>query len=563
MASTPRGAHKRLIVCCDGTWMDSLGSKGAEPQSNVTRISRILRRTCQDGTHQIIMYHPGVGSSDSVVDKFTGGLFGVGLGQAIREVYNFICTNYVDGDDIILIGFSRGAFTARSVADMIATVGLLTPSGLDHFYAIFEDYENMGDSDRDPSLFLDPKVPPYNGEKGAARANWEMDRKSQYERWLSKNGLTRRTYEDANGVHEINIKAVGVWDTVGALGIPPAPVSDRVENAFHALSLDEPRFAFRPALWEKLEGNKTNLRQVWFPGNHAGVGGGWHEQQIASITLAWMCDQLSSVGVEFNPGRMSDIFTEGLRFSAGHPFSYVPSSWSSWLRPRQQLPWANPKICPVKASSIHRDEAECDGKDRHPAGGAEELWKTARPWGLGQIRYPTSRLQTWSGTTIRHPGTFMRTDPETNQDTDQPLLNTNERIHSSVRVRLACQGLAMDDDGVWDCKALATADDGSGLWKLERGSGLNASEADSVKDGKTRKLDLDAEGDVLKPYPVQKEDSQWKWVLASKHPNAFPLAGVLPEEPLTGYWERKLLALTAGNPDVWRWAEENPPFGLI
>ncbi|KXH36573.1 peptidoglycan binding domain-containing protein [Colletotrichum nymphaeae SA-01] len=170
------------------------------------------------------MYHPGVGSSDSAVDKFTGGLFGVGLDQAIREVYNFICTNYVDGDDIILIGFSRGAFTARSVADMIATVGLLTPTGLDHFYAIFEDYENMGDSDRDPSVFLDPEVLPYNGEKGAARAKWEIDRKSQYERWLSKNGLTRHTYEDVNGVHEINIKAVGVWDTVGALGIPPAPV---------------------------------------------------------------------------------------------------------------------------------------------------------------------------------------------------------------------------------------------------------------------------------------------------------------------------------------------------
>lgn len=157
----------------------------------------------------------------------------------------------------------------------------------------------------------------------------------------------------------------------------------------------------------------------------------------------------------------------------------------------------------------------------------------------------------------------MRTDPETNQDTHQPLLNTNERIHSSVRVRLACQGLAMDDDGVWDCRPLTRADDGSGLWKLERGSGLDASEADSVKDGKTREVDLDAEGDVLKPYPVEKEDGQWKWVSASKQTNAFPQASVLPEEPLTGYWERKLLALTAGNPDVWRWAEENPPFGLI
>lgn len=64
-----------------------------------------------------------------------------------------------------------------------------------------------------------------------------------------------------------------------------------MENAFHALALDEPRYAFRPALWEKLDGNKTNLKQVWFPGNHAGIGGGWHEQQIANITLA--CKQSS------------------------------------------------------------------------------------------------------------------------------------------------------------------------------------------------------------------------------------------------------------------------------
>ncbi|KXH55497.1 peptidoglycan binding domain-containing protein [Colletotrichum salicis] len=132
---------------------------------------------------------------------------------------------------------------------------------------------------------------------------------------------------------------------------------------------------------------------------------------------------------------------------------------------------------------------------------------------------------------------------------DQPLLNTNERIHSSVRVWLACQGLAMDDDGIWDCKPLTRADDGN-----------------SVKDGKTRELDIDAEGGVSKPYPVEKEDGQWKWVLASKQLNAFPQTSVLPEEPLTGYWERKLLALTAGNLDVWRWAEKNSPLassGLI
>ncbi|TQN64282.1 hypothetical protein CSHISOI_10949 [Colletotrichum shisoi] len=517
MAPNTRGARKRLIVCCDGTWMDSLGSKGSEPQSNVTRISRVLRRTCQDGTHQIIMYHAGVGSSESKVDKLTGGLFGVGLDQSIREVYNFICTNYVDGDDIILIGFSRGAFTARSVADMIATVGLLTPQGLEWFYGVFEDYENMGNTGRDLGDFLYPDILPYRGEKGAARfANTQ--------------------------------------------------ISDLVENAFHALALDEPRYAFRPALWEKLDGNKTNLKQVWFPGNHAGVGGGWHEQQIANITLAWMCDQLSTLGVEFNQGRMQDVFTQGLRYSAGHPFSHVPwSQWTSWLWPKQQLPWANPKISPVEASSIRRDESECDGKDRHPMGSERELWKTARPWGLGQIRYPTSRLQTMAGTTVRHPGTFMRTDPETNEDTDQPLLHTNERIHSSVRVRLACRGLGMDDAEIWDCKPLTRDDDGGELWKLQRGSGLELSS--SAEARKPRELDADAEGYDARLYPVEKDDGLWQWVFAGGaesdgRPEAVPLVRTLPEEPMTGYWERYLLSLTAGSPDVWRWAEENPPFGL-
>ncbi|GJD04725.1 peptidoglycan binding domain-containing protein [Colletotrichum higginsianum] len=576
MVPSIRGARKRLIVCCDGTWMDSLGSKGSEPQSNVTRISRVLRRTCQDGTHQIIMYHAGVGSSESKVDKLTGGLFGVGLDQSIREVYNFICTNYVDGDDIILIGFSRGAFTARSVADMIATVGLLTPQGLEWFYGVFEDYENMGNTDRDLGDFLYPEMLPYRGEKGAAKVKWETERRLGYKSWLSKaspvmfpstrriqlrrsdikhvkNGLARYTYEDGQAVRDIAIKAVGVWDTI----------SDHVENAFHALALDEPRYAFRPALWEKLDGNKTNLKQVWFPGNHAGIGGGWHEQQIANITLAWMCDQLSTIGVEFNQGRMQDIFTQSLRYSAGHPFSYVPSSqWTSWLWPKQQLPWANPKICAVEASGIRRDESECDGKDRHPIGSEQELWKTARPWGLGQIRYPTSRLQTMAGTTVRHPGTFMRTDPETNEDTEQPLLHTNERIHSSVRVRLACQGLGMDDAEIWDCKPLTKNDDGGELWKLERGSGIDLSS--SAENRKPRELDVDAEGYDARLYPVEKDDGLWQWVFAGAdgHPEAVPLVTTLPEEPMTGYWERYLLALTAGSPDVWRWAEENPPFGL-
>jgi Uncharacterized alpha/beta hydrolase domain (DUF2235) len=106
--------------------------------------------------------------------------------QNIRELYYFICCNYVDGDDIILVGFSRGAFTARSVADMIASVGLLTMEGLEHFYPIFVDYENMGDEKRDVKEYLYKDLAPYKGQKGTARIRWEDERMAAYRNWLKE-----------------------------------------------------------------------------------------------------------------------------------------------------------------------------------------------------------------------------------------------------------------------------------------------------------------------------------------------------------------------------------------
>lgn len=105
----------------------------------------------------------------------------------IREAYNFICTNYVDTDDIILIGFSRGAFTARSIADLIGSIGLLNTRGMVEFYPIFKDYENMADENRSREDFLDDSydfLTPYNGEKGKAKILWENRRKEEYKHWL-------------------------------------------------------------------------------------------------------------------------------------------------------------------------------------------------------------------------------------------------------------------------------------------------------------------------------------------------------------------------------------------
>jgi hypothetical protein len=163
---------KRLIACCDGTWSDrcvksvilpssfsnpSISDNGYLPSSlvpyypearvqvptNVTRISKALRNTGLDGKMQIVYYHSGVGTGSNIVDAVAGGLFGVGISETIRAAYSFITTNYTPGDEIILIGFSRGAFTARSVAGMIRAVGLLTRRGMNDFYPIYTDQKNF------------------------------------------------------------------------------------------------------------------------------------------------------------------------------------------------------------------------------------------------------------------------------------------------------------------------------------------------------------------------------------------------------------------------------------
>ena len=165
--STSRGPlpSKRLVVCCDGirhiahycriyrtfsdygalgTWLDAAtGQKKGQlpPPSNVTRISRAIKPESFDKIPQVVFYQSGVGSMGNVIDKVLGGALATGLSENIREAYNFIATNYSFGDEIYLIGFSRGAFTARSIAALIGGMGLLTKDGLPFLAEVFEDFE--------------------------------------------------------------------------------------------------------------------------------------------------------------------------------------------------------------------------------------------------------------------------------------------------------------------------------------------------------------------------------------------------------------------------------------
>ncbi|RDL40581.1 uncharacterized protein BP5553_00560 [Venustampulla echinocandica] len=515
---------KRLILCCDGTWMDSddgfhkptlipyVPTGRLQVPSNVTRIVRALSRTGQDGTHQIIYYHSGVGTSSAVLDVFTGGALGKGISENIREVYSFIAANYESGDEIILVGFSRGAFTARSVAGMIDNIGLLTRVGMDSFYAVFKDQENFK-TPRHKDIF--PTVPFPNKPRGPHAGR-------EYKKRLEKLDLTR--VYDPDGT-KIRIQAVAVWDTVGALGIPNISLFDKIglksstkefkfyntdlsgviRHAFQALALDEHRHPFDPAVWERKDmkhETTMDLRQVWFPGAHGNVGGGYDDQEIANISLAWMMDQLASVGVAFRDEFIDHIFKKSVEFYED-PTAIPPTPFSLFSR-RPEKQWA--------IKSIY---------DKH---------KPVRPWGLGKVYNSETGIYALAGKTLRTPGLNMRRDSDTGESTGVLMTDTNERIHSSVRIRLELEGLGLDDIGLYGCNALLK----NGLWRLRQKRMKNC---DPIPWNATW-------GPGTSPLANPQDDLRWVWEYCGPEDGA-PNDRIMVEESL-GPYERKLLLLNKG-----------------
>ncbi|KAF1983722.1 hypothetical protein K402DRAFT_337901 [Aulographum hederae CBS 113979] len=401
-----RDVYKRIIVACDGTWLNSdngMTNGDVAVPSNVTRMLRAIKTESSDGIQQIGYYHEGIGTSGGIVEKVVGGLTGEGLASDVREAYSFIANNYQPGDEIFLLGFSRGAYTARSVAGLIGEVGLLTKRGLQSLVEVYRDVRHRRDAHYRPK---NPNIPFPNKPSASNPA---------YREELERRGLSTL------GIH---VKAIGVWDTVGSLGAPrisiltklgiqPAESSEMsfydtklsncVENAFQALALDERRTSFAPAVWEKPPGNRTVLRQVWFPGVHSNVGGGYDDQQLANITLAWMVAQLE-------------------------PFLDISMSYVM--------------LQDEENAQFYR------GKRRK-----------IRPWSFGKICNSLTGVYALGGGTTRTPGCYYAVDPESGRFTDRPLADTHEYVHPSVRTRFKLRGPGTDDEGRYDPEAL---DD----WKL-------------------------------------------------------------------------------------------------
>jgi len=284
--------NKRIVICCDGTWNEpeSVKDERKVPTNVIKMVRAVAARDERSGTDQIIYYDQGVGTGAvGVLDRHIGGGTGYGISKNIRDCYNFIANNYVAGDDIFFFGFSRGAYTVRSLGGMLAAVGLLSKNDLRYVPEAYAYY------------------------------HVEPDKRAQSD----FHGLISQLPRS-----DVAIKFIGVWDTVGALGIPTpvlsrvqqwagdrwerfrvgfhdCSLSDIVQNAYQALAIDERRGPFKPSIWDKAP-KETHVLQTWFTGVHSNIGGGYPDAGLSDTALLWIVNRARECGLDISDDYMSD-----------------------------------------------------------------------------------------------------------------------------------------------------------------------------------------------------------------------------------------------------------------
>ncbi|KAI0734438.1 hypothetical protein C8Q72DRAFT_880101 [Fomitopsis betulina] len=312
--NTGKGSSKRLIVCCDGTWQDGIVVNAKWKYTNVLRFARTIMHTDErlnPPIHQIVLYQSGIGSAHNlyseVIDGTTRlyrplkegyyltsleGTTGASLGDKVEEAYAFLAQNYQRGDEIYLFGFSRGAYTARTIASLIGDIGVLDRTDMDHFSDIFVSLQKRAKStDPEEIQKLEAFLAPWTGP--------------------SASGMVRAD----RGPGGFSVKCVGVWETVGSVGLPEElaihsekttsllgfrdkKLGPHVERAYHALALNEPRADFDCAKFEQTDAGREKgqiLKQCWFAGCHSDVGGGYQQHDLSDLTLTWMAANVGDI----------------------------------------------------------------------------------------------------------------------------------------------------------------------------------------------------------------------------------------------------------------------------
>lgn len=270
---------KRLVLCCDGTWNSPVRTS----VSNIEKIARSVHTGIgPDGIQQMVFSVEGVGARGYKVDAWLGGAFGYGLSRNVVAGYRDLALNYEPDDEIYVFGFSRGAYTARSVAGMIASVGLLTADAL---------------VDHEAGNLLATAEALYRDHSPGRRARVSA-------------------FRAAYCYPQVPITFLGVFDTVGALGVPgltrrktrfhDVRLSNEVQCARQALAIDERRLTFEPCLWDVPadDDRSGGVKQVWFPGGHSDIGGGNDSSGLSDVALLWMMGEAAACGLTFDPDRV-------------------------------------------------------------------------------------------------------------------------------------------------------------------------------------------------------------------------------------------------------------------
>lgn len=283
---------KRLVVCCDGTWK----AEHSSAVSNIVRIAQTVRMEAPGPAgsriRQQIIYVSGPGARGFTADRLIGGAFGLGLGANLSAAYWQLAVNWEPGDEIFVFGFSRGAYTARSLVGLIDRIGIMTPQSMiaGHYPNALRMYRRLGGK-----RLSNRKPPP-------AEQDWADFRAAH----------SRRA----------PVHFLGVFDTVGALGVPgltswrhsfhDVKLSEWVLCARQALALDERRRNFEPCLWQvpvplqvkhrrlKARGRRARVKQVWFAGVHSDIGGGYQECGLSDATFRWMVAEARAEGLAFD-----------------------------------------------------------------------------------------------------------------------------------------------------------------------------------------------------------------------------------------------------------------------
>lgn len=296
---------KNIILCSDGTGNSTIKGRGTNVFKTYEAIDVNGHKFDKNLRQQVAFYDDGVGTESLKFLKAVGGAFGWGLSRNVRQLYTELARCYEPGDSIYLFGFSRGAFTVRQLGGFILGCGIIDKK---HWKTDGELKKLVGKAFR----VYRKRYHTWLGDR--LKGLFPSSRKAR-EDFRKTYGVNHKTHSPDG---KVRIRFIGVWDTVAAVGLPIAHLADfinkvfyrfkfpdlqlssRVDKACHALSIDDERQTFHPEVWdEEPEKNVGRIEQVWFPGVHSNVGGGYPKQGMSLVALDWMMNKAEQNGLRF------------------------------------------------------------------------------------------------------------------------------------------------------------------------------------------------------------------------------------------------------------------------